>query len=89
MTTKTITPEEIEKIKQFQISFNENTLKLGQLTQQISTLESELKILNADKDKVLQEYSELEELEEKLLTELKSVYGDGELNLETGIFTSI
>ena len=79
--------DEIKKIEKFRNDFSEVTAKLGEV-------EIELTLIEAQKDNVVKfknqwkdQYLKLRESEIKLAGELKEKYGDGEFDINTGMFT--
>ncbi len=88
MQTK-ITEEEIKKVNELQTSITNNTLLLGQIIQQEEILKNDLSILQSKKEQALLEYKEISIKEEQILAELKEKYGEGEINVQDGTFTSI
>jgi hypothetical protein len=88
MQTK-ITEEEIKKVNELQTSITNNTLLLGQIIQQEEMIKNDLSILQSKKEQALLEYKEISIKEEQILAELKDKYGEGEINVQSGTFTSI
>lgn len=81
MKTQKLTSEELEKLKNFQIQNNQITNSLGQIEIQKQVLENQ-------KIEVLQQFSKFQEDSSKLSKELQEKYGNGNINIETGEFTS-
>lgn len=81
------TKEEISKVKSFRDDFSLITAKLGEIEIENIILKSQQTNLDNYKAEQESKYVKLREDEIKLAGELKEKYGDGEFDLDTGIFT--
>jgi hypothetical protein len=81
------TEEEISSIKGFRDNFSQITARLGEIEIENIILKSQQSTLDKLKLDEESKYVKLREEEIKLAGELKEKYGDGEFDLETGIFT--
>lgn len=81
MKNQKLTEKELNQIKEFQLSQEQISLSLGQI-------EIQKRILKEQKSKVLEQYYTLQTNQSKLVKELQEKYGDGNINIETGEFTS-
>tara|TARA_B100001094_G_scaffold296275_1_gene318357 strand:+ start:746 stop:1036 length:291 start_codon:yes stop_codon:yes gene_type:complete len=81
------TEEETTSIKKFREDFSQITVKLGEIEIESIILKSQQDKLSEIKSEVESKYKQLRADEVKLAGELKEKYGDGEFDLETGIFT--
>ena len=81
MKTQKLTSEELEKLKNFQTQNNQITNSLGQIEIQKQVLESQ-------KIDILQQLSKFQEESSELSKELQEKYGNGNIDIETGEFTS-
>ena len=79
--------EEIEKIQKFKNDYADVTAKLGELEIELLVFEQQKKQLDSYKEQLQQKYLQLWGDEVKLAKELKEKYGDGEFDINTGIFT--
>jgi uncharacterized coiled-coil DUF342 family protein len=79
METKKISEQELKEIKTLRDNFNSAYANLGMLVARIKELED-------DKDKTFQYIDELKESETKIYETLKTTYGDGVIDLNTGEF---
>ncbi len=79
-TTLKFTKEELEKISGLQLGMTQITTAFGQLKMSEIQLEKQTKYLDS-------ELKKLKEEEQKIAKELSSKYGRGSLNIETGEFT--
>jgi stress response protein YsnF len=81
MTTKVLTPEEIQSLKLIQD-------KRIQLVEQFGVLEMRLQDLELQKEQLKTELKQLRQEEIKIGETLQQKYGDGSINLEKGEFIS-
>jgi hypothetical protein len=81
------TEEETTSIKKFREDFSQITVKLGEIEIESIILKSQQDKLSEIKSEVESKYKQLRADEVKLAGELKEKYGDGEFDLDTGIFT--
>ena len=79
--------EEIDKIQKFKNDYADVTAKLGELEIELLVFEQQKKQLDSYKEQLQQKYLQLRGDEVKLANELKEKYGDGEFDINTGIFT--
>jgi stress response protein YsnF len=81
MTTKVLTPEEIQSLKLIQD-------KRIQLVEQFGVLEMRLQDLEYQKEQLKTNLQQLRQEEIKVGETLQQKYGDGSINLEKGEFMS-
>ena len=81
MTTKVLTPEEIQSLKLIQE-------KRIQLVEQFGVLEIRLQDLEHQKEQLKTNLKQLRQEEIKVGETLQQKYGDGSINLEKGEFIS-
>jgi hypothetical protein len=81
MTTKVLTPEEIQSLKLIQD-------KRIQLVEQFGVLEMRLQDLEFQKEQLKTNLKQLRQEEIKVGETLQQKYGDGSINLEKGEFIS-
>ena len=79
MEDKKISEQELKEIKTLRDSFNGAYANLGMVVSRIKELEEE-------RDKLFQYIDELKESETKIYETLKTTYGDGVIDLNTGEF---
>ena len=79
-TSIKFTKEELGKISDLQLGMNQITTAFGQLKMSEIQLEKQTKYLDS-------ELKKLREEEQKIAKELSDKYGRGSLNIETGEFT--
>ena len=80
METKVLTQEELTKLKNVRETFDSLTTVMG-------SLETQLALINLEKNDVIDKIKELKQQEIQLGNELKEKYGDGNISLETGELT--
>lgn len=81
METKKLTEEEISEIKVLSNDFNQTFTNLGIVQSQIAELEIK-------RDMVYEDLSVLRKNEKELFEKLKTKYGEGVVDLNTGEFKS-
>ena len=81
------TNEEMDSIRKLQQSYQEKVIVFGQLNIERISIEQAIKELNEAENKLREEYLQLQTDETKLLSDLSSKYGDGNLSLKDGTFT--
>ena len=79
--------EEMQQLAGLQQSYREKMEKFGQARVQRLLLEQQLDSLEAAEQQVEVEYKDVQESERKLVEDLNTKYGQGTLDVETGIFT--
>tara|TARA_Y100000593_G_C4178250_1_gene270669 strand:+ start:294 stop:569 length:276 start_codon:yes stop_codon:yes gene_type:complete len=79
--------EEMQKLAGIQTSYREKMEKFGQAKVQRLLLEQQLAGLQSAEQQIEVEYKDVQESERKLVEELNTKYGQGTLDVETGIFT--
>jgi len=88
-TTKKLEQVDIDSIVELRQKYAENTNALGLITTDEYAINQQLKQLTAEKEKMFSSLNELREQEIKLMDSLKEKYGDGQINIEEGTFTSV
>ena len=82
-----IAAEETEKIRELQSRYTQITVNLGQVSIASERLQEILDSLDTQKEELLAQHATAQEDERKLVEDLTSKYGIGNLDLDTGIFT--
>ena len=88
-TTKKLEQVDIDSIVELRQKYAENTNALGLITTDEYAINQQLEQLKSEKEKMFSSLNELRESEMKLMDSLKEKYGDGQINIEDGTFTSI
>lgn len=81
------TDEELKNIETLQKKYSELTFRFGQLYLEKMDIQSRVTQNSLACETAEKELSEVKEKGSSLATTLQQKYGDGQLNLETGIFT--
>jgi DNA repair exonuclease SbcCD ATPase subunit len=79
--------EEIERIQNFRNQFSEVTAKMGEVEIELIMIETQRTAVEKFKTELKEKYLELRNEEVKLAQELRDKYGDGEFDMNTGMFT--
>jgi|FLOH01.1.fsa_nt_gi hypothetical protein len=82
MENKKLLDKELQTLQGYQEGINKIVVNLGRLDLQIN-------VFKRDKEKLLKEYQELEVNQTKTALELQDKYGEGNIDLRNGEFTSI
>lgn len=80
MESKKLTAEELNELKEIQMTQEGIISSLGQI-------ETQKQILKNKKDNILNQFSTLQEKQSEVAKNLQEKYGDGNINIETGEFT--
>lgn len=78
---------DLEKIQKFRNDYSEITTKLADVEVELIFLENQKENIENFKSKLRNQLLELRDLEMKMATELREKYGEGEFDINTGIFT--
>lgn len=87
MEERKLTTEELDSIKRLAAELSEATAKFGQLKVERINFQNQLNALDEYENTLEKEYLNLKEKEFNLTKELTEKYGDGTINLETGIIS--
>ena len=79
--------EEMQQLAGLQTSYREKMEKFGQVKVQRLLLNQQLEALDNAEQQVEVEYKDVQGNEKKLVESLNTKYGQGTLDVETGIFT--
>ena len=82
-----IKDEEFAEIKMLQSKFQENVYKLGNLQVEKMELERLVGEVIEREKKLKEDWGSLQKLEQELLDKIIKNYGEGNLNINDGIFT--
>ena len=77
-----LTDKELEVLKEYQLTQNQITFELGNLDIQKALLEGQ-------RSAILEKLADLQEKSNKTAKELQEKYGEGNINIDTGEFTTI
>ena len=77
-----LTDKELEVLKEYQLTQNQITFELGNLDIQKALLEGQ-------RSAILEKLADLQENSNKTAKELQEKYGEGNINIDTGEFTTV
>jgi hypothetical protein len=80
------TDQEMQSIVKLQNDYQQNIFALGQLDLEKTDLEHQLSQIKEQRDKIYDNWKNLQNLESQLLNSLSEKYGDGSLNIKDGTF---
>lgn len=83
------TEHEMQSIAKLQNEYQQSIFALGQIDLEKTDLEQQLSQLKEQRDKVYDNWKNLQNQENDLLNSLSQKYGDGSLNLKDGTFKPI
>lgn len=83
------TEHEMQSIAKLQNEYQQSIFALGQIDLEKTDLEQQLSQLKEQRDKVYENWKNLQNQENDLLNSLSQKYGDGSLNLKDGTFKPI
>ena len=86
--TRKLDKEHLEEIQSLRDAFTKNSTILGNLTIETYALEQQIEQLKYEKEKLLNEFTQLREQESELIEKMRERYGDGQINIADGTFTS-
>jgi hypothetical protein len=86
--TRKLDKEHLEEIQTLRDAFAKNSSILGNLTIEQHVIEQQLEQLKYEKEKLLNEFTQLREQESELIEKMRARYGDGQINIADGTFTS-
>ena len=85
---KKLDKEHFESIHKLRKEFASISNILGNILLERHAIQKELDHLNQEEQKFLQQFETLKQQESELMSKLKERYGDGQINIEDGTFTS-
>lgn len=79
--------EEMKNFQDLQVSYQNNIIAFGQMQLRGYMIDDEIKKLKDDETKLKDEYKALQNREDELLNAITSKYGEGSLDIKSGLFT--
>jgi hypothetical protein len=79
--------EELDAVKQLQQKYTDVILRIGQNSLQMNSVESTLDELKEKREALTQEHQLLQKNEQEVVKSLTDKYGNGNLDVDSGIFT--
>ncbi len=89
MPNKEVTLEqsELDEVKDLQGKYTDVILRMGQTALQVEQLDTALEELKEKKEGLIQEHQELRTTENEMVQRLTEKYGNGNLDVNTGVFS--
>ena len=81
------TDEELQSIAKLQSDYQQSIFALGQIDLEKTNAEQQLKLLTEQREKIFENWKNLQKQESDLLNSLSVKYGEGTLNIKDGTFT--
>jgi len=88
MTTRKLDKTDLEQLSTLQESYQRVTSQIATCTIDEEMISMQLAEVEKEKRYQLQQFKDLQQQEQQLISSLKQKYGDGEINLTEGIFIS-
>lgn len=88
-TTKKIDKTDLESINSLRELYSQNSMELGMVTVDEYNINQQLEQVTNAKKQLFDSLETLKKQEFELIEKLKEKYGDGQINIEQGTFTSI
>ena len=86
--TKKLNAEHIDELKLLRNKFSEISLILGNISIEEHVLQTQIQKLTDKKNENLIEFESLYTEEQHLLEKMREYYGEGQIDIVSGIFTS-
>jgi len=86
--TRKLDKEHLDSLQTLRESFAANANMLGAVSLEQIAINRRLEFLNQEQDKLYSEFESLRQQEQELLEKMRERYGDGQINLADGTFTS-
>jgi len=84
METQKLTPEELEQVTKLAQTFQQTVYEIGMIENTIYNFNKEINKLNEDKKRLFSDLSTLETKELELAETLRTKYGEGNIDPQTG-----
>ena len=88
MTEKKLEKQHVTEIEQIRTKFAENNTEIALATKEIYAMQQRTQQLEAYQEQLLQQFQTLQSQETDLVNKLKEHYGEGQIDLEKGVFIS-
>lgn len=85
--TRKLDKEHLDQIMELRDSFAKNSQTLGNIYLEEYSLKRRFDMLESERSKYIQQFSDLQKQEQELLEKMRERYGDGEINIVQGTFT--
>lgn len=88
MAEKKLEKQHVTEIEQLRTKFAENNTEIALATKEIYAMQQRAEQLEAYQEQLLQQFQTLQSQETDLVNKLKEHYGEGQIDLEKGVFIS-
>ena len=88
MAEKKLEKQHVTEIEQIRTKFAENNTEIALATKEIHAMQQRTQQLEAYQEQLLQQFQTLQSQETDLVNKLKEHYGEGQIDLEKGVFIS-
>lgn len=88
MTEKKLEKQHVTEIEQIRTKFAENNTEIALATKEIYAMQQRVEQLETYQEQLLQQFQTLQSQETDLVNKLKEHYGEGQIDLEKGVFIS-
>jgi|DEB0MinimDraft_10_1074344.scaffolds.fasta_scaffold358886_2 uncharacterized coiled-coil DUF342 family protein len=78
--------EHVEQIRELRQKFNTTSIELGNLTIEREMLKAQLSSITSRRDELMSRFEMLRNDESELFQKLTERYGDGQIDIEQGLF---
>lgn len=85
--TRKLDKEHMDEIQTLRDAFAKNSQALGNIYLEEYAVKQRIELLESERIKYVQNFSELQKQEQELLEKMRERYGDGEINIAHGTFT--
>jgi hypothetical protein len=82
---KKLTEEELQQIKEMQVQYNQFIFELGSAEIQLQNITSTKEAIEVEKNNILEDIKKLGDRERELVKVLQEKYGNGNIDIETGV----
>jgi predicted transcriptional regulator len=88
MAEKKLEKQHVTEIEQLRTKFSENNTEIALATKEIYAMQQRVEQLESYQEQLLQQFQTLQSQETDLVNKLKEHYGEGQIDLEKGVFIS-
>ena len=88
MAEKKLEKQHVTEIEQIRTKFAENNTEIALATKEIYAMQQRVEQLESYQEQLLQQFQTLQSQETDLVNKLKEHYGEGQIDLEKGVFIS-
>jgi len=88
MAEKKLEKQHVTEIDQLRTKFSENNTEIALATKEIYAMQQRVEQLETYREQLLEQFQVLQSQETDLINKLKEHYGEGQIDLEKGVFIS-